>query len=88
MAYQYAGFEEESTPAAKLAMLNRHITEAREATGPDVTDGDVSVNRGSVNNYVKDLMVRRKELELEVKRSQNRGPVYVQKARPGCEYRR
>ena len=86
MAWTYEAFEEESTPAAKLAMLNQHITEVRRSVQPDVTDGEVSINRGSMVNYLSQLMNRRKELEIEAARSRRPGPVYVQKRRPGAAY--
>lgn len=87
MSWTYAAFEEQSTDTARLAMLNQHITEVRQKIGPDVTDGEVSVNRGQLVNYLSALMKRREELEQRVARASNRGPVYVQKRRPGCEYR-
>lgn len=83
MIWTYANFEEQATDAARLSVLNQHITEVRQAIGPDVTDGEVTVNRGSMVNYLSALMKRRSELEQRVGRGQRSGPVYVQKARPG-----
>lgn len=80
--WTYAAFEEEATDALRLAMLNRHITEVRQKIGPDVNDGDVGINRGQLVNYLSALMKRRAELEARVARG--RGPVYMQKNRPGC----
>lgn len=86
MAWTYAAFEEQGTDAARLAMLNQHITEVRAEIAPDVSDGEVSVNRGSMKPYLDTLNARRKELEAQVGRARNGGPVYVQKQRPGPPY--
>lgn len=83
MAYLHEDFENQSTPAAKLAMLLDHIAEVRREIRPDVSDGEVNVNRGNMKPYLDTLNARRKELEAQIGRARNGGPVYVQKARPG-----
>lgn len=82
MAWTYAAFEEEATDAARLAMLNQHITEVRGSVQPDLTDGEVAINRGQMVTYLSALVKRRAELEARVSRA--RGPVYLQKNRPGA----
>lgn len=83
MAWTYSAFEEEPTDAARLAMLRQHITEVRAKIDVDVSDGEVSVNRGSLTNYLASLNKRREELEHRAGRASRPGPVYLQKRRPG-----
>lgn len=83
MPWTYGHFELEPTAAARLAMLRQHITEVRQQVGPDVGDGELNVNRGSMVNYLAALQARRRELEIEAAREARPGPVYVQKQRPG-----
>lgn len=63
MVWTYAGFEEQSTDAARLAMLRQHITEVSAAQGPELGADGKSRSTVALRLYLQDLHSRRKELE-------------------------
>lgn len=65
MSWTYAAFEEESTDAARLTMLNQHITEVRNKISADVSGAEFSRSSGTLRQYLADLYRRREELEAK-----------------------
>lgn len=65
MATTYHDFESQATDALRLERLRLHITEVRAlAASPDTSADGLSVARGNLTQYLKDLDARRKELEV------------------------
>lgn len=65
MSWTHADFEEQTTPAARLAKLRQHLTEVQTAISADVSASGRSRSSGSLTQYKSMLDARRKELELE-----------------------
>lgn len=66
MAYSYANWASQGTPAARLARLNLHIDEVSAQMGPDVASLGHSRSLGSLVQYHATLMQRQKELQMAV----------------------
>lgn len=55
MAYTYSAWASQSTTAAKLTMLQLHISEVSAQMGLDVSADGKSVSRSTLRVYLKDL---------------------------------
>jgi hypothetical protein len=66
MAWTYADYEAQSTDALRLERLRSHIGEVSAAMQPNVASGGNSVDRDTLQPYLRDLQSRRAELEKSV----------------------
>lgn len=62
-AWTYAGFEAETSAAARLTMLRQHIGEVQTAIGPAVSSDGKSKSTGDLVTYLAQLRTRLGELE-------------------------
>lgn len=65
MAWQYHTFEEQSTDAARLAMLRQHLSEVSAKISADVASDGQSRSTQGLIQYRKDLVERMAQLERD-----------------------
>ena len=66
MAWSYSDWESQSTDAARLTRLRQHLDEIHAVMDASMGGPVSSINFDTLNNYLKYLSERRRELEAKV----------------------
>lgn len=82
MAWTYADWPSQTTPALRLTRLNLHITEVTQKIGNEIGGDGYSKGSGSLTTYLNGLMARQAELEKRVERTASGGAIQVQMRDP------
>jgi len=78
--WTYHAFEEEATDSARLTMLRRHITEVNAKMNADISASGYSRSTSTLQQYLKELHDRRKELEASAGMASNGGTSFARRA--------
>lgn len=82
MAWTYNDYRTIDDDELRLARLALHMDEVSAKIDADVSDGEVSVNRSTLLNYLGRLEKAYDKLEARVRRSAT-GRLHAGKGRPG-----
>jgi hypothetical protein len=66
MAYQYADYASQATPALRLARARLHLAELSQQIGPDVSQDGSSRSAGSITSRIVELNAEIQRMERQV----------------------